>query len=119
MNIKPNQFDILTKLLNASEMRHQVISENLANVNTPGYHRLDVTFEENLARLLQRSSEPDVSGLKPEVSEVQGLPERVDGNNVDMDKEIGYLSKNAMLHETFSQVLASKLSMMRSAITGR
>ena len=51
MNVTPAQFDILAQLLDVSELRHRVLSQNIANVNTPGYHRLDVSFEDALARL--------------------------------------------------------------------
>jgi len=120
MSVTVSQFDLLSKLLDASELRHRVISQNVANVNTPGYHRLAVSFEEELAQRLRSSGgDAAIDGLTPEIYEELGLPVRADGNNVDIDKEMGQLNKNALLYQTYAQVLASRLSMMRSAITGR
>ncbi len=119
MNVTPSQFALLGKLLESGALRQRVISQNLANVNTPGYHRQDVSFEQKLARMLENQSGAGISGIEPTVYEVAGLPERADGNNVDIDIEMGQLNKNSLLYQTYSQVLASKLSMLRSAITGR
>ena len=103
--------------LTAQQRRMTVIANNLANVNTPGYHRHDVEFEEHLTRLLQ-TGDLTSSLDAPRVVEVEGLPERADGNNVDVDQEIGQLNKNSLLYQTWTQILASKVSMMRSAIEG-
>lgn len=109
------QFDLLGRLITAAETRHRVISNNIANVNTPNYRRLDVSFEEQLARELAG----DVSGpAQPEVVQTPGLVARADGNNVDIDREMGQLSKNAMLQQTWIQLLASEMEQMRLAISG-
>ena len=120
MSVTVSQFDLLSQLLDASELRHRVISQNVANVNTPGYQRLAVSFEEELAqRLTSNDANETLGDLIPEVYEEQGLPVRADGNNVDIDKEMGQLSKNSLLYQTYAQVLVSRLSMMRSAISGK
>jgi flagellar basal-body rod protein FlgB len=118
MAVTPSHFGTLWQLLDATGLRHQVISQNVANVNTPGYHRMEVAFEQQFAEQLQQGK-LDFNGIHPEVYEVEGLTERADGNNVDIDKEMGQLNKNALLYQTYGQVLASKLAMMRSAITGQ
>ncbi len=118
MDVTPSQFGLLQQLMSASHLRHEVISQNIANVNTPGFHRQDVRFDEALLAAL-RDGDSVGTNLRPEIYEVEGLPERVDGNNVDIDKEMGQLSKNALLYQTWTQILASKLSMMQSAINGR
>jgi flagellar basal-body rod protein FlgB len=111
--------DLLSKLLDAANLRHNVIAQNVANVNTPGYRRLDVSFEDALARALGSQGEAKALAIKPEV--VEGTPdvERPDGNTVDMDAEMGRLSKNTLLYRVFAQVLAGELATMRSAIAGR
>ncbi len=109
------QFDLLGRLISATELRQRVISNNLANVNTPNYRRLDVEFEQRLAQELTGSS---LSTAAPEVIETQGLTARADGNNVDIDREIGQMSKNAMLQQTYIQLLSSHLDQMRMAIQG-
>jgi flagellar basal-body rod protein FlgB len=112
----PKQTELLTKLMEVSEMRHRVVSQNLANVNTPGYQRLKVDFEDALTKEI---SEGNITELKiaPEIVEDKSLPARADGNNVDIDIEIGELQRNAMMYQTYSQLLASQFATMRLAIS--
>lgn len=117
MQVTPSQFDIMRQMMSAAHLRHEVISNNLANVNTPGFHRQDVEFEDQLAEMI-RTGDPGALSLDARVFEEEGLPERADGNNVDVDREIGQLSKNALLYQTWTQILASKVATMRSAIGG-
>lgn len=109
------QFDLLGRLISASEVRHRVISHNLANVNTPNYRRMDVSFEEELARELTGKGRQSAT---PQVVMSAGHAVRSDGNNVDIDKEIGQLNKNAMLQQTYLQLLGNHLEQMRLAIQG-
>jgi flagellar basal-body rod protein FlgB len=109
------QFDLLGRLVSATELRQRVISNNLANVNTPNYQRLDVEFETALAQELKGNSQTTAS---PQVVATQGLTARADGNNVDIDQEIGQMNKNAMLQQTYLQLLGSQLEQMRLAIGG-
>jgi flagellar basal-body rod protein FlgB len=110
------QTDLLKSLLDAASLRHRVLAQNIANVNTPGYHRLEVRFEDELARSLKTGN---VRAL-PQIAEADSHGfERVDGNTVDIDEEMGRLSKNALLFNAYSQLLASKIGQMRSAIVGR
>lgn len=119
MSVTPSQVDLLSRLLDAASLRHCVIARNVANVNTPGYRRLDVSFEEEVARRLERDGDTNLSDLSPSVIEATGGATRPDGNNVDVDAEMGRLSKNTLLYNVYAQILASKVAAMRSAITGR
>jgi flagellar basal-body rod protein FlgB len=110
------QLNHLSKLMDAAELRQQVISHNLANVNTPGYHRLDVDFEEALAEQVKGGSMGSGTVPTPQVHEEKGLPTRPDGNNVDVDREISQLNRNAMMFQTYSQLIVSQFDLMRRAI---
>ncbi len=50
MSLTIPQSEVLARLLDVAQLRHRMISQNLANVNTPGYHQLDVSFEDAFAR---------------------------------------------------------------------
>lgn len=116
-----SQFDLLGRLIDATEVRHRAISNNIANVNTPNYRRMDVEFEEHLTRELSSPKNADGSSrmmAKPEMVLTPGLTARADGNNVDIDREIGQLNKNAMLQQTYVQLLSTYLEQMRLAIQG-
>ncbi len=121
MSVIPSQFQLISKLLDATALRHQAISQNIANVNTPGYQRVDVSFEEQLVRVLQEegSQSPRWDDLRPQMEPMPVGLSRADGNNVDIDHEMGQLTKNSVLFDTYAHILAAKLNIMRSAITGR
>jgi len=119
MNGTNLQIDILARLLDVAGQRHEVIAQNVANVNTPGYRRLEVQFEDSFADILERSGPKDALQLRPSVVEGKGDFERADGNNVDIDAEVGRLNKNTLLFKLYAQVLALQLASMRSAISGR
>lgn len=107
----PSHFGILQSNLQDISLRHQVASQNIANVNTPGYKTKEVvSFGEALTQ---------AGAAQSRIRATADLNERLDGNNVDIDKEIGGLEKNSMLHSVYTQILASKIRQMRSAITGR
>jgi flagellar basal-body rod protein FlgB len=109
---------VLAQLMDAAALRHRVLAQNVANVNTPGYTRREVAFEADLAKALAapNGAAPPV---KPTVTVDETAPERVDGNNVDIDKEMGAISKNALLFQAAAQIVASRVASLRAAIAGR
>ncbi|HEY1188274.1 MAG TPA: flagellar basal body rod protein FlgB [Gemmata sp.] len=108
--------NVLTQVLDASALRHRVIAQNVANVNTPGYKRLEVAFEADLAKAL--AAPTGGAPVRPRVVNVDG-PERADGNTVDIDVEMNSMTKNSLLYEAATQIIASRVASLRSAITGR
>jgi flagellar basal-body rod protein FlgB len=113
-----SDFDMLSRLLDVAEMRHRVIAQNVANVNTPGYRKLDLSFENAFAKQLSHGGVAASLEVKPKLIEASGGRERADGNNVDIDVEMGRLNKNALLYSTYTQLLASQIGSMKAAITG-
>ncbi|MCA9061141.1 MAG: flagellar basal body rod protein FlgB [Planctomycetaceae bacterium] len=111
-----SQIDLLGRLINASDLRQKVISQNIANVNTPNYHRLDVEFESLLAQELQQQG--TAAEASPVIAETIGLTARSDGNNVDIDQEIGHLNKNALMQQVYLHLLRSELAEMKMAMKG-
>jgi flagellar basal-body rod protein FlgB len=118
MDATPSLSDMLPHLVEATNLRHRVLAMNIANVNTPGFQRLDVDFEGSLERQMRYGSEA-ANGVKPRVVEGGGGVPRADGNNVDIDREMGRLTKNALLHALYSQLQSGNMARMRSAIIGR
>ncbi|MCA9136743.1 MAG: hypothetical protein KDB00_08290 [Planctomycetales bacterium] len=111
------QMDLLGSALDASEKNHRVVSQNIANVNTPGYKTKRLEFE----RLLAQLQSPDAKGASDEplpVKDLEGLAERMDGNNVNLEQEVAELKENALAFQAFSHLLASRVSTMRRAISG-
>ena len=119
MNPIPSNIDVLSRLLDVASLRHRVVAHNIANVNTPGYHELDVSFENAFARAVDRGNLDKALQVRAGVGTADGGPERADGNNVDIDFEMARLNKNTLLYRVYTQVLAGYIAQARSAVTGR
>lgn len=89
--------------------RQKLVTSNIANVDTPGYRTQDIDFRQEFET--QISSNPRV--VQPE-----GLPVKPDGNNVSLDRETRLLSENALRFSVASNLAASELHQLRSAIDG-
>jgi flagellar basal-body rod protein FlgB len=113
------QFDVLARLLDVAALRHDVIAQNVANINTPGYRGLEVRFEDAFAQALAAGDARQALTVRPEVAAAAGGAERFDGNNVDIDAEMGRLGKNSVLFKVYTQLLSVQLAQYRSAISGR
>jgi len=105
----------LERALQGSSMRHAALSENIANVNTPGYQRRDVDFKSALqAAMPGGSSAISSAPFAPAVDGAAAV--RVDGNSVDVDTENAALAQNALEYEAMTQVLRARDEITRSAI---
>jgi flagellar basal-body rod protein FlgB len=119
MDGKVSQFDLLSKVLHVANLRQRILAQNIANVNTPQYQRLEVSFEDAFRRQMVKQQEKSAIAVAPRIMEAGGGAERVDGNNVDIDDELGRLTKNTVLMSAVTQILASRIAAHRSAISGR
>lgn len=88
--------DLLQKALDATVKRSEVITQNIANVDTPGYQRKDVAFDAYLATYLEKNGKTDTRrSIEPKVYVDRTVnPYRLDGNTVDIDVEMAYLAEN-------------------------
>jgi len=114
------QAGLLSKLMDATATRHQVVTHNLANLNTPGYQRLEATFEDQFQKALSGSEDPSrAEGIKAKVVASEDASTRSDGNNVDLDRELGELQRTALMFQTYTKLLEARLGMMRRAMDSR
>src|SRR3990170_2927992 len=112
---------LLEKMLDVSSIKHKVIANNIANVNTPGYKKMDVSFADQLEKAVNESFMNKFDTLQPKIvvsKEDASDTVRNDGNNVDMDKEVSSLVKNTLSYSIFTQLLAKKYEGIKSAIEG-
>lgn len=120
------------KALEASAFRHKVISNNLANFNTPGFKKSVVAFEDLLAKelspttdklKLMRTNERHLpvqpSDLSPQVKTISQTTLRTDGNNVDVDEEMAGLAKNTIYYNAVVRQLGGHFSGLKSVISGQ
>jgi flagellar basal-body rod protein FlgB len=112
---------VLAKCLDAAAVRHKVIANNIANVETPGYKRSEVLFEDHLKQVLEgadrRLVKRRVRELEPVVTTDTLSPSRPDGNNVSIDREMADLAKNSLRYEAAVQILNLKNAMIRTVLT--
>ena len=96
----------LQAALRAASMRQSAIANNLANIETPGYRRHAVRFEDLLADALDSGGRLDVSEVRPELYRPMDTPVGANGNDVSMDAEIGDLVRNTAMYKTYMRLLA-------------
>jgi flagellar basal-body rod protein FlgB len=106
-------FALLERFLDVSAMRQTMVSTNVANVDTPGYHTRDVDFRGELARAL---SGEDTGLTSPFVVPVRGLVARPDGNNVTVDREAMLLAEVQLQFKTATSILRAEYAQLTTAI---
>jgi flagellar basal-body rod protein FlgB len=120
-------YPLLKQALHASALRHEAIAHNIANVNTPGYRRIDVSFEELLraaqtTRLRTTSprhyAAPPSLLANPQVAPDEEAPMRPDGNTVDIDYEMAQLAENQIRFQALSQLITGRYQSLKLVITG-
>lgn len=102
--------------LRASAMRSKTIANNLANIETPGYRRKDVRFEDLLAGAINSSGEIDLSKVTAEIYEPMTTPVDSRGNDVSMDSEIGQMIKNGAAYKAYVRLLNRTYKQMELAM---
>jgi flagellar basal-body rod protein FlgB len=108
------------QLLDVAARRHEALATNLANVETPGYKRVD--FPKNFAHELSariRAGQARHVEIPEMVEDTTTSSIRKDGNNVDVDKEMMALSKNAAEFDVLAEMVSGSIKQLRLAITGR
>ncbi|HWR43174.1 flagellar basal body rod protein FlgB [Sporomusa sp.] len=126
--LKSTQVSVLEKALGAASLRHDVISNNIANVNTPEFKKSEVSFEDQLELALNTKSNPIARthkrhmpikqgiNVEPTINTITTTSIRNDGNNVDIDSEMASLSKNSIYYDAVAQQLSKYFSGIKSAI---
>ena len=128
-------FDKTTRALGASanlrQTRHNVISSNVANAETPGYQAKKVDFEEALSRALTleevappgQSPEHFMAGpgslarVKADIYENPDITVSNDGNTVNLEREMSSLAENSIMYKAAIQLINKKMASLRYAVT--
>lgn len=121
-----NYINVLEKACDASWTRNSVISNNIANVDTPGYKRKDVQFEDYLRNevgytnsLDDEVANADLDALMATTyTEYEGLDYRIDGNNVDIDTESAELAKNQIKYYTMLDSISQEFNRLKAVTRG-
>ena len=113
----------LSLALDEASLRQQAISSNIANINTPGYQRVDVSssFENAYQNALSDLSSGGSVGSMPAASITTAAeqgPARPDGNTVQLESEMLGLAQNSAKYEFASEMISNSFHGMKTAITG-
>jgi flagellar basal-body rod protein FlgB len=125
-----NTIGALNTALNLRLMNQNVISSNIANADTPGYHSQKMEFEgalrdalgvggklqpaeTNAKHIIHRATDP----VDPEIYDDPNGVESLDGNTVDRAAEMAKMAENQLLYDASTEMLKRKLGMLRYAVT--
>lgn len=126
-----NHIKLREKTLDATWLRNEVIAQNIANVDTPGYKKSSVAFEEHLDNAMGNSrfkgnttdsrhipiGNNDVDKVNIKVTRnYENLSTRLDGNNVDIETEMAEQVKNDIRYNTLVQSISKEYSRLKSVI---
>jgi flagellar basal-body rod protein FlgB len=122
-----NYINVLSKAADASWVRDEVISNNIANVSTPGYKRKDVQFESYLRSALlgdnsleKRVSNVHLDSLKPSIyTDNINLSYRLDGNNVDIDTETANLAENQVRYYALIDSMTQEFGRLKTVLQAK
>jgi len=116
-------YQMARKLLDASVLRSQAIASNIANAETPGYHRLEVNADFSQQLKAEQASGQLASGansVQPQLVEDQTARSvRPDGNTVDMEHELLEMNRNTIDHQYLTEIISQNIKQLKMAITGR
>ena len=114
--------NLLSKVLDISSKRQQVLSSNIANDMTPGYVKKDVRFEETLA---QASSKPSIGMLigderhiPPSADQTEKPIVMAEERGRDIEKDMAVSAENQLLYATTVQIIGNQFKALRMAIKG-
>ena len=105
--------------------RQRTIANNVANVDTPGFKASEVRFEDALNDAIKRDrsgTKVDQTRLNASASRsslVDATTTRADGNNVDVDREMELLGEANLNYSALTQVMSTRLGILRTVINGR
>jgi flagellar basal-body rod protein FlgB len=116
---KTSIVELLESGLKAEALRQRAVANNVANLQTPGYRRLDVKFEQLLAKAMESGDDLDGEELEPELFQPKNTAVNSNGNDVNLEAEVGSLVKNSIRYKAFIRLLNKKFSQIDLAVNNR
>ena len=110
------------KALDAVVLRGQAIENNLANLETPGYQRVDLApdFESALNQAIASGNPGQIAALQPTLAvDPNAVAGSLDGNTVHLENELMQLNENGVAHSLETQLVTGMFQKMQMAITGK
>lgn len=119
-----NNINVLDKAADASWLKNQLVTNNIANKDTPGYKRKDLNFQNFLAdelrspgSLNKKMAGVNLNRLNASVyTDYSNLSYRLDGNNVDMDTESATLAENQIRYYTLMDSMSQEFNRIKTVL---
>lgn len=129
MKLFSNTFTSLEQALNYSSLKQKVISQNIANADTPNYKAKDVSFktifQNELAKdfTTYRTDQRHIdfsgnSGIKSAIVVRPNVQYNNNGNSVDLDQEMSDLAKNQIYYNALVEQENNKFAALQNVIRG-
>lgn len=122
-----NSLDLMKGALDATALRQEAISSNIANVNTDDYKVYRVAFEDQLTEALNGTALQkthrdhigigNVEDLEPTITRWTNTSVKENGNNVDVDMEMANLAENSLHYQALISQVNAKYSQMKTVLT--
>ena len=112
----PTITEHLEAALKGASARQAAIANNIANINTPNYRRMAVEFEKHLAEAIADGRKIDLDEIASEFLRPENTPVDANGNDVNLEMEVGEMIKNSAMYKTYMRLLASTYKKMELAI---
>ena len=113
--------NILETALQASVIKADVISNNIANADVPGFKKKTVTFESYLSDALDKAGQTgklNLSKLSPTIrTEHENFSYRLDGNNVDIEQEMLYAYQNSVRYDFLANSVINNYRRLNAVLT--
>jgi len=107
---------VLERGLDVASSRHQILANNIANVDTPGFKRSAVDFAQAMADAMKTADSGEQVHSSIRVVTEENTVVRNDGNNVDIEREMAELAENNLLYNAMSQLLGARYAQLRTVI---
>lgn len=104
---------ILAAAMRGAWQRQTLLTNNMANVSTPGYHREDLNFQGTLRSALSNGQSLEEVTFQPEVDPQVVGP---NGNGVSLGQESALIAENGLLYQTLTKVLSAHEETLRAAM---
>ncbi len=128
MKVSPDTVGTLERVMDHARARHEVLSGNVVHADTPGYRARDLapvafgqkleqqlSLQPSLARTDPRHLSGEVKGPTSEVTTVDDVDPREDGNTVRLEQQMARLEENRVRFKAAGTVVSRRLALLRYA----
>jgi len=107
---------LISRDLDACTLRQAVYASNVANVNTPGYQPLEVSFEASLSAAARALNGAPIDAQSDILDSIRPTVTPAAAATVELDQQVGLMAQNAIHYETLVNAFERSMGLLRLAI---